>query len=359
MRTFKLNNVILRCKAIRSVMRLRLLVLLGLSGVLLVSFKPEAQDYTRYHEHTAQARACLLNEQFEKALNHYDSAFEGYTFRFSADCLTALQTAALLGKADRMYPYLRCTALAGVSLACINILPALEPYRNTATWQKHIADYAAWHHTYLQGIDTALNREFSERFDHEQSAKQKEDLTEYVQVVMDNTNRILALAKAGKYPGERHIGIANSYIIIRRWGMPGEVCDAGETLERASLLHHPYAYALLQPYLVSLMKNGDLHPNQVCEMYFFNTQFGQRSYAPIVKQYKNPPPDTKVTDDMVFNAAGKYAVRPYEMVARNREHWFQIPLYTTLSPVQLQSKYHININYPFGLDVYTRPTVKK
>jgi|GEM_PF-2271532 hypothetical protein len=319
---------------------------------LCLGVQAKAIDYTRYHEQAALARTELLNERLESALSHFDSAFRTYDFKFSADCVTALQTAAALGKEEAMYRYLVYAAQAGVRPECFRSMRALAKYMHTPAWRKFTDSMPVYRQVFLSRVDTALNREFTTRFDREQEAKNGKDMTAYILIVMDNVHRILELAKDGHYPGERQIGPMNAYVATQPRGIPEGPCNAGEILERASLLHHPYSYALLQAYWPALLQRGDVHPNLVCEIYFFNTQFGQRGYDAIRARFKNPPAPIIITDDMIWKAAGDYEVRGADTVARNRQRWYLTPMHTPLGVMQLESKYNIEIATPFGLNAY-------
>ncbi len=56
--------------------------------LILASFsKVYSNDYSFYYRQTQLAEESLLNEEFELALSHYDSAFKDYDFKFVRDVI--------------------------------------------------------------------------------------------------------------------------------------------------------------------------------------------------------------------------------------------------------------------------------
>lgn len=229
---------------LNDVMRLIFLLLLSVAA-----FSQERKDYTQYYEQLLEAEEAVSNEDFDTAIVLYAAIFENYR-PYARDAYNACQIAALEDD-SRFGDFF--TACAKSGLAKERLLG--NGYIRKA-YNKNAAMYDS---LYLQGravygkqTDTALRKEFEQRYAREQASKGKPD---YAKICTDNFNRIKQLAEEGRFPGEGLIG-------------PGE--DMGSDLALPTLLHYPYSYTALKGLLWQAVLEGKIQPGEVLYLYGFN-----------------------------------------------------------------------------------------
>ena len=146
------------------------------------------KDYTYYYRHAQYAEEYLLDGDFKQALNHYDSAFRGYDFKFARDCYIAAQIAAYSNNHELTYKYLCYCVKAGVRLGCLLRRNIFIPFKQSAYNKKLEEAYPYLWKQYIRSIDTNLNKHAAQRYLDEQNAKSG-PRAEYWDIVDNNVDR--------------------------------------------------------------------------------------------------------------------------------------------------------------------------
>lgn len=230
------------------------------AACLCFSNTSDGFNFIAYRRHVLQAEEALSRSEIGAAVLSYRQAFDGVPHVFARDAYNACQLAALDSSEHFGLFYALC-ARSGVSRSLLN--------RNRLIQGRVLQDSLRYHAIYAEGrtqyrkrIDTALRAEFSGRFQLEQSYKGKPG---YREVCSDNFNRILLLTQQGRYPGEDLIG-------------PDEELE--DYYVRATLLHYPYSYVLLQEQLLQGLAEGKVQPGMLLYLYGFNQTRNSVLYTP-------------------------------------------------------------------------------
>ena len=234
----------------------------------LFSLCVSAQEvsYVPYYKQIMVVEESLAERNFDKAVDIYAVLFASYERPFARDAFNACQLAALRDSKFFEPFFLEC-AKAGVRKEMLVGNKQIgRLYRVNAGLYDQMYDegYAV----FRKRIDTALREEFVERYELEQQNKGNSN---YKQIVYDNFNRIMELAKQGLYPGEYLIGsdeLLNSYYTM------------------ATLLHYPYSYLALQPYFDKAIEKGKVQPRSAVYVYCFNQSATGILYAGVAKNNK-------------------------------------------------------------------------
>ncbi|MGC4057424.1 MAG: hypothetical protein QM743_04780 [Chitinophagaceae bacterium] len=223
------------------------------------------QDYNGYFRGMLTVQELIAAEDFGAALNKYKQLFSQYDRVFASDAFNACQLAAFSDTASFSYFYYHC-ARAGVpwkTLSENRFIGLHLPLSPDSV-------YLAGRKIFSASIDTALRSEFMRRYRKEQDSKN--DRKEFAAVVADNFNRILALARKGRFPDERLIGT-------------NDELENGMLL--ATLKHQPWSFMILQPYINQSIRFGGLQPIGAYYVYGFNQARAWACCIPI-----SPVPDT-------------------------------------------------------------------
>lgn len=219
--------------------------------ILLFSevFCQNDKDYTLYHDKILLIEQCNSREHFDSSLVLYSEVFEQYKRVMARDAYNACQIAAIK-KHILFYDFFYKCAQSGI--------PQSRLLSNKLIQSQYLTDSKKFDSIYLQGkedylyrIDTALRNEMLIRAENEQKNKGKEN---YSLICSNNFNRIVELSKEGKFPGESLIGVS----------------DDIESITFPTLLHYPYSYSLMKPFLEEALSNGDLTRVSLIYLYGFN-----------------------------------------------------------------------------------------
>lgn len=240
-----------------------------------LTFGQNNKDYSLYHDKILLIEECNSRASFDSSIIMYSDIFNKYPRVLARDAYNACQIAAL--KKHKFFSdFFYACAKSGITKNKLlnNGLIQSEFVRDSiklnVLYSKGIKDY-------LKRIDTSLRREMIQRFETEQKIKGKEG---YSDVCTSNFNRILDLAKQGKFPGEDLIGNT----------------DMLESLIFATLCHYPYSYKAMEPYLIDALNKGKVTPISLIYLYGFNQTRTSKLYTDI-------PSDTlnfKISYNMPF-----------------------------------------------------------
>jgi hypothetical protein len=217
--------------------------------LLSFTFGQNNQDYSLYHDKVLLIEEYNSRASFASSIIMYSDIFSKYGRVLARDAYNACQIAALK-KHKCFFDFFYTCAKSGITKNELlnNKLIQSEFNRDSiklnALYLKGVKDY-------LSRIDTALRREMIQRFETEQKIKGKEG---YSEVCTNNFNRILELAKQGRFPGEDLIGNI----------------DMMESIILPTLCHYPYSYKVMEPYLIEALSKGKVTPISLIYLYGFN-----------------------------------------------------------------------------------------
>jgi hypothetical protein len=225
----------------------------------ICSVAVRGESYELYYERMLLAQKAIAEDDLDRAIGYFATAFENRERVFVRDAFNACQLAAYRG--SEFFPEMwHACARSGIAKdVLLQNRHINEAYsKDSTTLNKK---YREGRKMFLAKMDPALRAEFKERYETEQKIKGKPN---YREVCSDNFNRILSLAKQGRFPSEDLIGTDDDmscYYVL------------------ATLLHYPYSYTALQPYLLQAVKDGKFPPAAVIYIYSFNQTRTSLLYA--------------------------------------------------------------------------------
>lgn len=212
-------------------------------------FGQSTQDYSFYFDQILIIEESNAKEDFEKSLSLYTDLFHKYPRVLAKDAYNACQIAGLTKSKSFPDLFLMC-AKSGIEKSKLLKNQHIYSEYKIDSLKLKIA-YTEGYSIYLNRIDTALRREFLNRYELEQKNKNTE---RYLQICTDNFKRIEELSKQNKFPGEDLIGPDKN---LSSCVMP-------------TLLHFPYAYTRLTSHLWQAVQSGKTTPLAVLYLYSFN-----------------------------------------------------------------------------------------
>jgi len=256
----------------------------------LTTLGQSKKDYTFYFDQILLIEKATSEENFTESLKLYSRTFNKYERIFARDAFNACQIAALKNHSNFQRFFFECAKSGVPKQLLLSSRHIFQQYRSDSLKLNLV--FAKGAGIYLSRIDTSLRNEFKKRFEFEQKNKGKEN---YKIICSDNFSRILQLAKHDSFPGENLIG-------------------ADENLESyytlATLLHYPYSYNLLQPFLWEAVQEGKAQPLSVMYVYSFNQTRTSILYD------ANIPTDT-VNFKIVYNLP--FGKRSKDLIQVNKE----------------------------------------
>lgn len=296
------------------------------------------KDYAAYYRQTMIAEEAILNEQFDVALRHYQAAFEGYDFKFVRDVYIAAESAAFLRKDSITFVYLRYCMERGMKYDCLIKAKIFDEFLQTRYAKRLEAMQDECNKKYYVSIDTALNKEFTRRYEKEQRLKNIGG-EEYYKAVEENLKRIQELLNAGMYPGEQTIGIFRS-ILSPRHELPGGNCFYRSGAALATLLNYSYAFDLLGDKLIKAMYAGQIHPQELAQVYIFSS--GRICGYPKAKPESIKSLEQGPYAKLIFNLPAEKCPKIDTATANvNRAKWFIPRLGTEFRSADIQKNYGI------------------
>jgi hypothetical protein len=307
--------------------------------ILLTGNIAGAKDYIYYYRQTQLAEEALLNGDFNNALEHYDSAFALYNFKFARDCYIAAQTSYYQKDLQRTQRYLSYCMKAGIRYRCLYKTAILQPFEYTKEGKELQQDTAMLWAAYTNAIDTNLHKEWTRRYDKEQAIKGQKEA--YYVVIDDNLNRIMQLLKLGIFPDERFVGISNTISHTARNFFPDNDCEYAARLALPTLLHYPYTYDMLGKQLKQAMLQGYINPRALVEVFIF-------SKWRICPYRKEVPGGIALIEntgerDVIFNLPFEKQKTDAATANKNRDKWFLPKSGTKYTSDELFKKFGITI----------------
>lgn len=296
-----------------------LVTLITATGCRSSARNQQPADYGPYFRTVKFALEQTASEDFSGALNTYRQLFRRYSFVFPRDVFNALQLAIQTGNKGARDSLVIRGAESGVRrktfLQNPRVRDAFLPQDSLLFERLFTAGYSIW----ITRADTALRREMVSRYNYEQASKGG---PEYRSICTDNFQRIAALAKAGRFPGEQRIGVNDEL----------ENCYAFATLK-----HYPFSYKMLQHELRAAMLKGQAQPLSLVCIYGFNQSLTSELYRP------GTQPDT-VTFAKIYNTGFSWHSSDTAAVDRARAEMFLVSLETQAELKRVARKYGMAID---------------
>jgi len=234
-------------------MRIFILTLMILSNCILV-FGQNTINYTYYFEQILKAEDELADGNYDKALETYSKTLKQYNFVFASDAYNACQIGLFIKNnkiADSLFYLCSKSGISKKRLLTNHLI--LRKYLSDTI--KYNSLLVAGKKAYFKRIDQSLRNEMLSQFNQEQNAKDKGTINDFREVCSSNFDRILSLAKKGRFPGEKLIGVND---------------DLNNNFVFSTLCNYPNSYKLIIQYLDTAMKYGEVQPIQIIVLYCFN-----------------------------------------------------------------------------------------
>ena len=227
-------------------------------------------DYLVYHSLINKAEEHFGDEQFDKALAYYDSAFTMFEYAFVKDYLIAAQIATIVRNNQLATRYLEQALIGGFPYGCIAEMPIFQIYLSSNKGKALSAGKDSYRQAYYAHIRTDLLKEFSERYRNEQDTKSDENRQPFLDHRLSNFNRIRSLMDSLVFPSERVIGLDDSTIAPNRYNKVSGLssCNAANSKVIPTLLHyHTPIKDIGFEKFIKAIKLGYLHPKQFAHIY--------------------------------------------------------------------------------------------
>lgn len=276
------------------------------------------KDYSQYHDNILAIEECNSRGSFDSSLTLYSVLFKKYNRIMARDAYNACQIAAL--KKHKLFSdfFFLCGKTGIAKSRLLN---------NSLIQAQYVTDSIKLTALYIEGtkefskqIDNALRIEMIRRADNEQKSKGKEN---YYKVCTDNFNRILELAKQGKFPGESLIGTSEDI----------------ECIILPTLCHYPYSCNKLEPYLKNALNEGNITPIAFIYLYGFNQTRRSILYTP------NIPIDT-INFKISFNLP--FGQQSYDFDEVNKQRRINKIISMSVEKSLKELNYKYNLDYLIG-----------
>lgn len=301
----------------------------------------QSSEYMKYHKYINKADSLFGNEQFEDALNIYDSAFKEFEPAFVRDYLIAAQIATITNSDDRITFYLEKALKWGYPCDCVESLPIFEDYIKLETWETLKSNESEYRNIYASNVSLKLNNELSIRYRDEQDRKSQK--VEYVQVVKSNYSRIKFLIDSLGFPSENNIGLDDGRIAPNRINQISglETCTPSNQKVIVTLLHYdnPITNIGLEKF-VSAIELGLLHPRDFAYIFTFEKNNISRISSSLNVNKPNLP-------DYDFNFPFGSKNEDYQKVNGDRAKFGICSLEIDQKVKSVQKKYKFNIRTPY------------
>lgn len=236
-----------------------MLLFLLLSGAVPLTAQV---DFLDYHTAMYEVQESLMDEDFERARVVLAGLLEAYESPFVKDWVIAAQLAAMTGRSDQAFQFLKQAFIKGFSPACARKIPILDQFLSTTLGDTLIQAFPSFYKSYLASIDVQVWQEFHARYLREQAAKQQ---PHYAQIVQSNFDFMLEYWAEKGFPGTEVVGLDTS-----RWAEQIEDCGCSNQKVMVTLLHQPYPIARVGlPAYEAAIRAGRLHPDDFARVYTF------------------------------------------------------------------------------------------
>lgn len=259
--------------------------------LLKISFSQE--NYIDYQKAITKAETCILDSNYTRALEIYDSTFQEYDFVFLKHCITACEVACELKKNELAFNLLRRAVKQGYKLNSLNADKYNISTNNKIMrlssidkdWGDFLKDYDSLRNIYITSIDWELRRKINNLYDLDQKWRDKHELHPWNflwrpfiwlkwksvvgKIVEDE---LVPIIKEKGYPGEKLIGVSEKNM-HHKFNI-----DFYSHVQTGTIFIHFFSSKRKHfddSIFLDEVKKGNLNINSYCSIQNFNAQFSK------------------------------------------------------------------------------------
>lgn len=226
-------------------------------------------DYTKsYYPHTTKALIYIANENYEKAIQEYEVAFSNVPYAYTDDYINAILCTIITKKHDKSFVWLDSLASRGMEIEQIK--------RHKNLWRLVVEDTLRWNifeKKYSHSQHNVFNK--LSYFDFISNNKDKiESMRERAISCESFFDDVMILLNKNGFPHER---------ISNRTNKNGEVT---KDIIAFACTKNASGFEAYQTYLLKLVCNGILSPNDYVYQMDFNLEPFFETYGSIVLLYE-------------------------------------------------------------------------
>lgn len=316
--------------------------------VLVLCFqisKLESQpNYFDYHKQIQNAEEFIGNEEFSKALDNYEQAFNDFDYIFIKDYIIAAQIAILIDAEQKVSDYLEEAIIDGYPCHCVERNPIFKDFILSNSWQSIKAKEKEYSEAYNSRIRRDLLIEFSKRYKNEQDNKtfrfnEVSKATKYEKIELNNFRRIKSLMDSLVFPSERIIGLDRNNINQKEYGL--SECNAGNSKVIVTLLHYNKSITEIGIHkYVKAIKLGYLHPGEFAAIYSYQ----KNNYT---RLKKNTRVEKNELPNYQFNTRNGMSAKEIQQVQLDCEKFGIRTTETWQKLIDISKKYKFRINFDY------------
>lgn len=244
-------------------------------------------NYFNYHRGINKAEHLFFVENKQRqAFAIYDQLLQHYDFIFIKDYFIAAQIACKYQDTQRVYKYLAACFKNGLNIAELSLSPVLSSCNMQEGNEKLRSLYDSCRSVYLSRIDLDYLGKMYQQYSEDQNDKSL-PRQQYNETLQAHLERLIGLIKTRGFPSDKLIGVEDSTVKVngrnlRQWYLkvcrdnfvsPNSYLSFNNNGSLSScvalwlLLHHSCAYQYLEPYIVTEIRKGNLHPRDAGLLY--------------------------------------------------------------------------------------------
>ena len=275
--------------------RLTLILFLSLSVCATRVYAQEA-NYELYHHRIMEAEKLIASENYDQAMELYESVLAEDSYIFRRDCIIAIQIAIHLDQEDIAFEFLRKGVQAGWEIKKIKKNDYLKPLKVLPGWQKFEVDYPKLRQDY----EASINEELRDRVKTMYSKDQKKAMGALLRFGSKSQDNYAE----NKFSPHSEEQMEELRQILAEYGYPGEKLIGNDYWASTILSHHNsisqnYAqkdtlYPSLKSDLSKALLKGEVSPFELALIdEWYRSTLAQGHY--IGYGILNPPTESNLT----------------------------------------------------------------
>lgn len=254
-------------------------------GIYTHSF---SQNYIPYFKANVKAQKAILDSNYTKAVQIYDTVFHQYEFVFAENCYTAAQTAIVAKDFNNAFYFIKRGFRQGITLEMVSNDSLLVQLKRKQQWESTKNKYDSLHQIYLNNINWKLRHCIDSLDNLDQKWRNKHETHPWnflwrpfiwhkwkkvTKHIVEDT--LVELIKKYGYPGGRLIGFSVDTLPDGKLfqGLSASAC--------LTIFKHYYSVPR-NLYINSLIEkqvvNGFLTPDDYATIIDFETKWGKQKY---------------------------------------------------------------------------------
>lgn len=220
------------------------------------------KNYKHYHNQIAEAERLVANENYNGALNTYESVFNSYDFIFLRDYQVATQLAVHLNQLETARKYLKKGIAAGWKMKSIKNNKFLEKLIEAPEWRPIKKEYPKYRAQYESRLSQPVLRKVKKMF--------SEDQWKAIGALVKFTSKGQNRYAERKFAPHSEKQMEHLVKILNEIGYPGERLIGNNFWMSTILSHHnsisheytrsDTIYQFLKPKLLQAIKDGQMSP---------------------------------------------------------------------------------------------------